>query len=352
MIRMNLNIRLLISFVVLLAGTIVSESFFRKQQPVEYVSSMKESAELTKKWFSVIEQFKIEKGISSDAVTNVPYSFMIGDEWSELTTTLGSLEAKVISTNPDFSALIVRLLHEAGITKDKKVGVILSGSFPSLSISVLAALQTMEMDAIVMSSVGASTYGANQPEATWLDLESALNDLGGLRYRSTLVSIGAGDDSGAGLSEKGLTKIRNAALRNKIGLYIPKSLKESIEKRIQIFKDQKISMLINIGGNQTAFGDCPHSLNIGNGLQTKFKTCSDENRGLISRMSELGVPFINLLNIKDLAGQYGIDISPGINYSKSSNLYSETRTNKPVLGIILAIGLIPIYFIRKNIIIT
>jgi poly-gamma-glutamate system protein len=352
MTRMNLNIRLLIAFGILLTGTIISESFFRIQQPLEYISSMKESVNLTKKWFSVIELFKREKGITSDALSNVPFSFMIGNEWSEITTTLGSLEAKEISTNPDFSALLVRLLHEAGITKDKKVGVILSGSFPSLSISLLAALQTMEIDGIVMSSVGASTYGANQPDATWIDMESVLRDLGGLRYKSNLVSIGAGNDSGAGLSEDGLIKIRNAASRNKIDLFIPASLKESIEKHVQICKDQKISILINIGGNQTALGDCPHSLSIPNGLQTKYKSCSDENCGLIMRMSELGVPFINMLNIKDLAVQYGIDVSPGISYSGSSNLYSETNTNKPVLGLVLAIGLIPIYFLRKNIMMT
>jgi poly-gamma-glutamate system protein len=350
--RMNLNIRLLIAFGILLTGTVISESFFRKQQPLEYINSMNESVELTKKWYSVIEQVKKEKGITSDALSNIPYRFMIGDEWSEITTTLGSLEAKEISTNPDFSALIVRLLHEAGITKDNKVGVILSGSFPSLAVSVLAALQTMEIDATVMSSVGASTYGANQPEATWIDMETELRDLGGLRYKSTLVSIGAENDSGAGLSEEGLTKIRNAASRNNIKLFIPGSLKESIEKRVQIYKDQKISILINIGGNQTALGDCPHSLSIPNGLHIESKSCSDENRGLIMRMSELGVPFINMLSIKDLAGQYGIDVSPGISYSRSSYLYSETKTNKPVLGIVLAIGLIPIYFLKKNIMIT
>jgi poly-gamma-glutamate system protein len=346
---LSFNIRLLIAFGVLLAGAMVSHFYVRKSKPPEYIGTMKESVNLTKKWFSVVEEYKKGKGIISDVNSNIPYNFMIGNDWSEITTTLGSLEAKEASTNPDFSALIVRLLHEAHISSGDKVGVILSGSFPSLAISVLAALQTMDIDALVMSSVGASTYGANQPDATWLDMESALLKHGGLNFRSFLVSAGAGEDSGKGLSPEGLAIIRQAAFRNDVKLYIPSSLKESIEKRFEIFKKNKISLLINIGGNETALGGCSHSLSIPNGFNSRLKGCDDESRGLITRMSELDIPFINLLDIKNLAGKYGMDVSPGINYAESANLYSKTSTNKPVLGFILVIGLIPVFFLRKGV---
>ena len=261
----------------------------------------------------------------------------------------GSLEAKETSTNPDFSALVVRLLHEANITNKDKVGVILSGSFPSLSISVLAALQTVGVDVLLMSSLGASTYGANQPVATWLDMESALNRQGGLRFHSSLVSIGAGEDNGIGLSNEGLSLIHQAAYRNKVDLYLPASLKESIDKRVDILKKSKISLLINVGGNETAIGNCQHSLSIPNGLNSKINGCNDENRGLIIRMNQLNVPFINMLDIKDLAGKYGIAFSPGKSYAKATNLYDQTKTNKPILVFILAIGLIPVYFLRRRI---
>jgi poly-gamma-glutamate system protein len=347
--HLSFNIRLLIAFGVLFAGAMVSHFYVRKSKPLEYISTMKESVNLTKKWFSIIEEYKSERGIKSDANSNVPNNFMIGNDWSEITTTLGSLEAKQTSTNPDFSALIVRLLHEAHISAGDKVGVILSGSFPSLAVSVLAALQTMDIDALVMSSVGASTFGANQPDATWLDIESALIKYGGLKFRSVLVSAGAGDDSGKGLSPEGLAAIQQAAYRNKVNLYIPSSLQESIEKRFEIFKNNKIALLINIGGNETALGGCSHSLSIPNGLHLTLKGCTDESRGLITRMSELGIPFINLLDIKNIAGKYGMDVSPGIKYAESANLYSKTSTNKPVLGFILVIGLIPVFFLRKRI---
>lgn len=347
--RLSLNIRLLIVFGILLIGMVVAELFFRRAQPLEYTDEMKKSVTLTKDWFSLIEQLKKTKGISSDVSSNVANKYMIGNDWSVITTTLGSLEAKETSTNPDFSALMIRLLHESKIVKGNKVGIVLSGSFPSLAISVLAALQTMGIDAVIMSSIGASTYGANQPEFTWLDMESELNKTGGLKYRSCLVSMGAGNDAGVGLSAEGIQSMQNTAVRNNVQLYIPESLTQSIEKRAEIFKAEKISLLINIGGNQTALGNCPHSTLIPNGLHQNLPGCTDENRGLIARMNEQGVPYIQLLDIKNLAGQYGIAISPGITYAESSNLYMTTTSRKPVLGLILIICLFPIYYLRKNI---
>lgn len=346
--RLNLNIRLLITFGILLIGTVVAESYFRKSQELDYALEMKEAVNLTKKWFSLIEQLKKERGVTSDAPSNVPYKYMLGNEWSEITTTLGSLESKETSTNPDFSALTVRLLHEAKIKEGDKIGVVLSGSFPSLSISVLAALQTMGVEALVMSSAGASTFGANQPEVTWMDMESKLIGSGGLKFKSCLVSMGAGEDAGSGLSDEGLESIRRAAVRNDVQLFIPKSLIESIEKRYDILKSANISLLINIGGSQTMLGNCPHATSIPNGLHSNLVSCMDELRGLIARLNELGIPFIQFLDIKNLAGQYGIAISPGVEYGRSTNLYTTNSSDKRVLAAILFICLIPVYFLGRK----
>lgn len=348
MTNVGINIRLLIAFIVLVAGTWLAESFLLRREPLEYDSTMRESVELTTKWFTMVGQMKAERGITSDAESNVANNYMIGDEWSEITTTLGSLESKETSTNPDFSALTVRLLHEAGIKKGDRVGVILSGSFPSLAISVLAALQTMQVDAVVMSSAGASTYGANQPGATWIDIEQLLVNKGGLLLSSSLVSMGAGEDAGFGLTEEGISIIKSSAENYNLELYIPSSLTESIEKRLSIFTEADISLLINIGGNQAALGNCPHSTTIPNGLNKWVGGCNDTDRGLIYRMNEAGIPFINMLDIKELASRYGIAVSPGISYNRSTNLYTQSSTNKPVIGFILAVSLLPLWFLKRE----
>lgn len=345
---LKLNIRLLIALVVLTAGTISADHFYRKKKPLMNADNMHAAAELAQEWFNIIRDLKQEKGVESDALSNVVNNFMIGDEWSDITSSLGSLQAKEISTNPDFAALIVRFLYEAGLKEGDRVGLILSGSFPALAISTLAALHITGMDVIVMSSLGASTYGANQPRVTWIDMEKALIRRGGLKYKSTLVSMGAEDDSGLGLFGEGKNLIIRAAERNDIDLYVPLSLAESIRHRVEILDKNDISLLINIGGNQASMGNCSHTLGIPNGLNKEMDLCDDPERGVISYINEEGVPFVNMLNIKDLSSRYGIDGAPGIRYSESTNLYSSTSTNKLAISIILLIGLIPIWFLRKG----
>lgn len=349
MMKPGLNIRLLIAFCVLLAATLIADSFYRKRMPVEPADKMKEAVELAEEWFPLIEELKRERAIVSDVSSNVPNSFMIGDEWTEMTTSLGSLQSKEISSNPDFAALMVRLVDEAGLKEGDRVGLIVSGSFPSLAISTLAALQTSGMDVLLMSSLGASTYGANQPLATWSDMEKVLRLRGGLEFKSSLVSMGADYDAGQGILEEGRDMILNAALRNNIDLYIPGDIIESINRRVEMLSEYNISLLVNIGGNQASMGTCAHTLGIPNGLVTQYQGCDDPDRGVIIRMSEQGVPFINLLNIKDLASTYGIDVAPGISYSESTNLYTSTQSNKTVITLLLLLGLVPLVFLRKNI---
>ena len=309
---------------------------------------MENAASLAQSWFDIIKKEKQKRNIISDANSLVENSFLIGDEWSDITTTLGSLESKETSTNPDFAALVVRLLHEAKIKKGDNVGVLLSGSFPALSISVLAAIQTMELDAIVMSSLGASTYGANQAEATWIDIEKWLKLYGNLQYSSTIISLGAGQDNGNGLSEEGKALLKTAAVRNHLDLYIPTNIIESIKHKTQIFQEKDISILINIGGNMASMGACSHSLNIPNGLHFSTNSCNDNDRGIIVRLNENNIPFIQFLNIKELATRYGIEVSPGIHYSKSTNLYSETKSNKYLTAFFLFIGLLTLFILLRN----
>jgi poly-gamma-glutamate system protein len=337
--KLSLNIRLLIVFIVFLMGFIISNFCFTTSIEKAYISEMHQATELTKSWFKIIKHQKEIRGIHTDAITNIPHHYLLGDDFTMTTTTLGSLNAKEISTNPEFSALMVRLIKEAGIEEDDKVGLIISGSFPSLAISTLAALQTLKQEIVLMSSLGSSSYGANQEDATWLDIENWLIDNGGLNYKSTLVSKGAENDIGLGLTEEGNNILQKAADRNEVQLYEPESLSQSIHSRLEIFSKKEISLLINIGGNQAAMGSCTHSVSIPNGLHQNLQLCDDKNRGVIQEINSMGSPIINLLNIKDLANTYHMDIAPGIDYAESSELYKEIQKNKWVLAISLIIGL-------------
>ncbi len=344
------NIKLLSVFAGLACGTIIIHLFFTQSQAHPKADLMHKAAELSQSWFTIIEEKKQELSIHSDAVSNVPNNALIGNDWSEITTTLGSLEAKELTTNPDFAALMVKLISEAGMQKGRRAGVMLSGSFPALAIATFAALQTMEMEAVVISSLGASSFGANQPRATWLDYENWLSMAGGFKFHSSIITPGAENDNGGGLMDEGIGSLESAAKRNNAALFIPADLQEAIRVRVEYFKKADIDLLINIGGGQAALGSGAHNISIPNGLHLSYTGRRGDDRGVISRMSEQNVPFIHLLNLKELAVQNGIPIATGKIYSASVGLYSDRGVNKIAVAGVLVLSLLGLAFLRRNII--
>lgn len=298
---------------------------------------MKKSVELSAQWFEIIINEKEKQKIKSDVESVVHYKELLGDDFSEITTTLGSLESKELTTNPEFAAAITKLLLDLNIDEDSKVGVIMSASFPALAISTLASLQILGSDVVMFSSLGASTYGANQPMATWIDMENWLLQSGGLKYKSDIVSLGAENDNGDGLIEEGVSMLILAANRNNVELYLPHSIEESVNYKTEHLIKSNIDLLINLGGNQSALGACPHASTIPNGYVQQFQSCSDDNRGIISRLNENGIPFINFLNIKDLALKYGLPLQPGARYGDCSHIYYTESVNKVGVSLILII---------------
>jgi poly-gamma-glutamate system protein len=304
----------------------------------ERADAMRAAERLTAAWYERIGELKAERNLVDDATAHIPYGYMIGDDYTEMSTTLGSLSAKETADNPQFGALMARLLVDAGIDSTSTVGVTVSGSFPTLAIASLAALQTLGCNVVLISSVGASTYGANQPQATWLDMESRLREYGGLRYRSAMVTPGAESDRGEGLTENGQACIAEAAQRNGYELIQPASLQASIAAKMELLRN--VDLLINIGGNQASLGACPHALSIPNGYQSDYSPCHCTDRGIIARMAARDVPFIELLNIRDLAVRYGVDLEASDTNAESERLFFTRRTQPAAAaGSLAVIGL-------------
>lgn len=323
-------------FALCLIILILTENYFRVKTPRSDIDQMSSSVKLAKNWLTIIENIKTK----NEQKVNNKFLGLLGNEYSEITTTLGSLEAKKISLNPYFAALTVKFLNDAGIDTTKTVGIILSGSFPGIAISVLAALHTLGISTLIMSSLGASSYGANDPEATWIDIENWLNIYGGLKYKSIFVTLGAEGDTGGGLSDTGIEMMKTAIKRTNRKLYIPNSLKESIDKHIQVLNDNNVDLLINIGGTHASLGDCIHNTMIPNGYIPKLKTCKDSLKGIIYRFAEQGKPIIHFLNIKDLALKYKIPFEYNPEVEIVQSLSYDEKYN--IIPIIIAIGLVTI----------
>jgi poly-gamma-glutamate system protein len=299
-------------------------------------------------WFDLIARERAACSVWSPAGGAGAYPGLIGVEWSEITTTLGSLDAKITAANPAFAGVLVRMLHTAGIRPGDTVGVALSGSFPSLSVAVLAALQVTEARAVVASSVGASSFGANDPSATWPDMESWLRARGGLQFASSLVTPGGENDNGGGLSEKGNEQIANAALRNGYSLVRPASLDEALQLRLRLFRRPGVKLFINVGGNQTSLGSCVHASGFPTGLHFDLPSCGDPGRGLLARMAEQAIPTIHLLNVRNLAFTNGLPLLPRKFDPLAMGVRSATPASRILAGLAASLLLLLLYLLRTR----
>jgi len=117
---------------------------------------MTEAAGIMLEAYDAIRECQREKGLTFDRSSDINMTGLIGLEFSPLTTSLGSLEAKRTTTNPNLAGLIVFLLEESGVKRGDSIAVGASGSFPALIVAVLSATRVMDLKPLVICSLGAS----------------------------------------------------------------------------------------------------------------------------------------------------------------------------------------------------
>jgi poly-gamma-glutamate system protein len=275
------------------------------------------AAELMRSGLSAVRQERLRLGLTIDPALDPNGTGIIGSDYTDLTTTLGSLSSKRTSTNPNFAGAIVDMLSEAGVKPGGSVAISFSGSFPALNIAVLAAVHALELKPAIISSIGASMYGANDPELTWLDMERILRQRGVLPYASSAAALGGIVETEGGLDHTGI----NAGLRAMERCSIPyleehgeQSVERDIDTRLGIYDrivgGRRPDAFINVGGSLASLGMCPEAAMLPTGLVRHIQSCSGPKRGIIFRMAEREVPIIHLLNIKRIARRYGLPSDP------------------------------------------
>ena len=275
------------------------------------------AVELMQLSMDAIKEEKLRIGMPIDRRVDINDTGMIGVEYTDITTTLGSLAVKRTSAQPAFAAVVVDLLDRAGVRPGDNVAVSFSGSFPALNIAVLSAAKALRLRLAVISSIGSSMYGANQPDMTWLDMERILVEKGIFSCRSIAASVGGIYDAGGGLDAAGIGLGIEAIRRNEVFLIEEEgysTLVADVRRRMdlfdQAFDGKKPMAFINVGGSLTSLGDGAENHRIPTGLVKKLPTTVDPKRGIIFLMNERGVPVIHLLGIKSIAARYGISIDP------------------------------------------
>lgn len=254
---------------------------------------------------------KMQAAAKAAAAQQVIGPRLLGEEYTPITTTLGAPAVKQLAAHPDFAAVAVDMLLQAGIKPGDTVALNMSGSFPALNIAAIAAVDALGAKPVFTSSVGASTWGANRPEYTWLDMEQDLVRAGIWNWHSAGVSLGGGSDLGRGLQPEGITLARQAVVRSGAYFLDSRSLQDGIQKRLAIYRKASQgnlpSALINVGGSQVIFGDRGHEAFLQQGLTLGYRPSLAGNSGLAAAFINARRPVLHFLNIKRLAAAYAIN---------------------------------------------
>jgi len=264
--------------------------------------------------FAAVRRHRQLEGAVVDLVNDPAGTGLVGPEFSPITNARGDLDAKLTSLNPNLAALVVKECRRAGLRPGDPVAVALSGSFPGLNIAVFAALEALELRPVVVTSVGASMWGANDPAFTWLDMESLFAREGIFRARTALASYGGGDDTGRGLSPEGRRLITAACERNGVPLIDARNIEESITRRMAFYSEQargrRYRLYVNVGGGVASLGDDRNKVLLPPGLSFELGSRNFPRKGTLILMAEQGVPVLHLLNVVALARDHGLPVAP------------------------------------------
>lgn len=286
-----------------------------------YLPSQRDAAEdelkaarLMEKATASLRAYRESLGIPLDPLLDPNQTGLIGLDYSDLTTTVGSLPAKRTACNPAFAALMARMLKEAGCEEGDTVVLTLTGSFPALNIAALSACSALGLEARFISSIGASTYGANIPGFAWLDMERYLYQNGIFPYYATAVAFGGVVETGGGIDGTGIA-LAEASVAAHGAPFLEEGdyqdvVRSTLRRKEILDAGGKPACYVNVGGGLTALGWVAESARLDNGLLRGVPQTADPARGLVFRYMEEGVPVIHMLNIERLAARYALPVDP------------------------------------------
>lgn len=341
------------ALIILLVGLlIIEQTKFIVQTP--YYNEQIQAAQLMKSSLEAVKEERLNRNIPLDIGLDPNKTGIIGKEYTQLTTTLGNLEAKRTSTNPAFAALLVKYFKEANLKKGDVIAVGASGSFPALILAALSAARVLELKPLIIYSVGSSEYGANIPEFTFVQMLDSL-EKNILPYKLLAISMGGYLDRAEGMfypdSQDTIKKIVQDS--GTLVIYTD-SVEENIQQRMQLYKrsakEQPIKAFVNIGGATPNYGNTNASITYPNGLVINGPKIPDHpERGLIFEYQNLGIPIIHLLNVRGLAVKNGLPIDPTpLPEIGEGGVYWRITYNKYIIILVIGMEFLYLFWVLKK----
>ena len=304
-----------------------------------YDSKIK-AANLMKQCLQSLKKSRLENSVFIDIENDPNETGLVGVPYSLITTDEGDLDAKLTTLDPNFSAVIVDLLFTAGLEKNDTIAVMLTGSMPGANIALLSACQVMGIHPIIISSIGASQWGANQVDFTWLDMEDILIENKLINSRSVASSIGGRNDMGRLLSPLGRDLIMENIKKYDLPLIRENRLADNIKKRTDIYNEyhpiDKYDGVVNIGGGVASLGTSFNYRLIPPGIVNRSDIVDIDNssgiEGAFSYFLKRNITGLHILNIKSIIENYNLPFAP-IPHPKIGEgvLYAKERYNLTIV---------------------
>lgn len=263
-----------------------------------------------------LRECRAASSLPIDPLSDLNRTGLVGVGHSPITTSLGRLEGKRTAANPQFAGAVVRMFREAGVRRGDTVAVGASSSFPGLIVATLAAAEALDLRPLVISSLGASNWGANDPAWTWIEMAECLRREGLPGIRPAAYSLGGEGDAGRDLGEDGRELLRKKIEATGTPFIREPDLVSTVAARMAAFEKAAggapLRVFVNVGGSFADMGTDGEVLK----LRPGFNPASDvfippvERRGLIQEMARRGIPVIHLLFVKGLCDRYGLPWDP------------------------------------------
>jgi len=304
------------------------------------------AAELMQDAMSTLKSARMEAGVFMDIENDPNETGLVGSSFSLITTDEGDLDAKLTTLDPNFSAAMVDLMNQVGLGEGDTVALLLTGSMPGANIAALTACSALGLVPVTITSVGASQWGANHEDFTWLDMEAILFEHGLIPERSVAASIGGRNDMGRLLSPAGRRIIEENIEAHGLPLIRTSRLADNIQARMDILgsyrKIGSFDAMINVGGGVASLGTSFNLKLLPPGVVRRTDVVNVSRpggiEGILSKFAKFNVPVLHILNIRSLTEQLGIPFAP-IPHPEigAGRLYAEVRYDLSVATICLII---------------
>lgn len=251
-------------------------------------------------------RWREDRGISPEGGTDMERTGFIGVEWSPLTTTLGPLEAKRTAADPLWAVYALRRFRALGITKGDRVTILSSSSFPGLVFSILAAAEHLGAEVLWIHSLGASTWGANNPSLPWPVMASVLRQGGFLSRKANWYTLGGRGEMGLDLPEEGRKILEDAAAREGVPFLKASSLAGMIDSKTALVAAFAPRLAVSVGGGAASFAGNDSEFLRGGLFSPPPEETVPSGDGVLQRLLAEGIPVLHFLNMKEMASEAGI----------------------------------------------